>query len=144
MAPLKISLACHRLLSLTCICYPNRKSPAVPQIGYLLVPLNSYTCCCFHPELPLLPSLVDSSSSPRPSPRVTSSQKPSLILLLSSPLMRLGHLSSSTASVLAYFWDWTHHTVMSSKPGPSTMEGVGHSSMNECSTDRCQVSNPQL
>jgi len=144
MAPLKISLACHRLLSPTCIFYPNRKSPAVPQTGYLLVALNSYTCCSFGLEFPLLACLVGFSSSPRPSPSVTASLKPSLLLLLSSPLMRLGHLSFSTASVLAYFCDWTYHTLMSLKPIPSTMEGVGHSTTNECSTDSCQVSNPQL
>lgn len=94
MAPLKISLACHRLLSPTCIFYPNRKSPAGAQIGYLLVPLNSYTCCSFRLEFPLLACLVGSSSSPSPSPGVTAPLKPSLIILLSSLLMRLGHLPS--------------------------------------------------
>ena len=118
----------------TC-CSPNRVSVGASELLHMLF-LSS--------EFPLLACLVGSSSAPGPSPNVTASLKPSLLLLLSCPLIRLGHLSFSTASVLAYFCDWTHHTLMSLKPVPSTMEGVRHSTMNECSTDSCQVSNPQL
>ena len=84
----------------------KKNPPAVPQIGYLLVPLDSYTCCSFGLEFLLLACLVNSSSFPKLSPGFTSSLTPSLISPLPSALMRVGHLSFSAASVLAYCCGW--------------------------------------